>query len=59
MKTPFAMVFVMALCLSVSCYGQPSAAELCLTDLKVIPGFLPVNDAGAKDYLARFGQKHF
>lgn len=30
-----------------------------MKDLTVIPGFLLENDAGAKDHLAQFGQKHF
>jgi hypothetical protein len=59
MKTTFAMVFVMAASLSVNCPGQPSAAELCVKDLEVIPGFLLANDSGAKDHLAQSGQKHF
>jgi len=40
-------------------HGQPSAAELCVKDIEVIPGFLIENDTGAKDHLAQFGQKHF
>ena len=59
MKTTFAMVFAMAAGLSVNCQRQPSAAELCVKDLEGIPGFLLANDTGAKDHLAKFGQKHF
>jgi hypothetical protein len=39
--------------------GQQNAAELCVKDLEVIPGFLLENDTGAKEHLAQFGQKHF
>jgi hypothetical protein len=52
-------IFAMTACLSVNCLGQPTAAELCVKDLEVIPGFLLENDTGAKEHLAQFGQKHF
>jgi len=52
-------IFAVTTCFSVNCMGQQNAAELCVKDLEVIPGFLLENDTGAKDHLAQFGQKHF
>jgi|SRR5271157_3370609 len=59
MRITLALVFAMATCFSANCWGQQSAAELCVKDLEVIPGFLLENDTGAKDHLAQLGQKHF
>lgn len=52
-------ILVAATCLSANCLGQSTVANLCAKDLEVIPGFLLVNDTGAKDELAQYGQKHF
>src|ERR1035441_5466814 len=52
-------IFCWTACYSANCLGQQTAAELCVNDLKAIPGFLLENDTGAKDHLAQFGQKHF
>jgi hypothetical protein len=52
-------ILVAATCFSVNCLGQSTAANLCAKDLEVIPGYLLVNDTGAKDELAQYGQKHF
>ena len=49
---------LLILALAASCHAQ-SAASQCLRDLDSIPGFLLANDTGAKDHLAKFGQKHF
>jgi hypothetical protein len=38
---------------------QNEAGLLCAKDLEAIPGFLLVNNTGAKDELAQYGQKHF
>ena len=54
-----AFFFVMSSCFTLNCLGQHTAAELCVKDLEVIPGFLLENDTGAKEHLAQFGQKHF
>ena len=54
-----ACIFTITTCFSINCLGQHTAAELCVKDLEVIPGFLLENDTGAKDHLAQFGQKHF
>jgi len=59
MRITLALVFAMATCFSANCWGQQSAAELCVKDLEAIPGFLLENDTGAKDHLAQLGQKHF
>jgi hypothetical protein len=52
-------ILVAATCFSANCLGQSTVATLCVNDLEAIPGFLLVNDTGAKDELAQFGQKHF
>jgi hypothetical protein len=52
-------IFVVTTCFSVNCLGQSEVAKLCVKDLDAIPAFLLENDAGAKDHLAQFGQKHF
>ena len=49
---------LLILALAASCHAQ-SAASQCLRDLDSIPAFLLANDTGAKDHLAKFGQKHF
>lgn len=46
-------------CFSANGLGQSTVADLCAKDLDAIPAFLLVNDTGAKDELAQFGQKHF
>lgn len=52
-------IVVAASYFSLNCAGQSTATDLCAKDLEAIPGFLLENDAGAKDHLAQFGQKHF
>src|SRR5262245_40338546 len=49
----------LAACFSLNCLAQGPSAVACTRDLEDIPGFLLENDAGARDHLAQFGQKHF
>jgi hypothetical protein len=44
---------------SLNSFAQGPSALACTKDLEDIPGFLLENDAGARDHLAQFGQKHF
>ena len=50
---------VLAGVFSLSCFGQDPAAPACVTDLESLFLFLLENDTGARDQLARLGQKHF
>ena len=50
--------FLLIVALAANCHAQ-SVASQCLQDLDAIPGFLLANDTGAKDHVAKFGQRHF
>lgn len=59
MKNAFASILALAAFGSLNCWGEQSAAQLCVLDLQAIPGFLLENDTGAKIHFAQLGQKHF
>ncbi|HVW06984.1 MAG TPA: S41 family peptidase [Bryobacteraceae bacterium] len=56
-KTPASLLF--AVSFSLHCFAQGPSVAPCIADLESLPGFLLENDAGARDHLAQFGQKHF
>ncbi len=49
----------LAACFSLNCLAQGPSAVACVQDLAEIPGFLLENDTGAREHLARLGQKYF